>query len=98
MADKKNVAALEAKFGEKMIEIKIRFWTNDLTSEAGKIRPKHGWSSGVVRMAPNKSHGIVPQYPKVFNSLLDVGAVIERVLIDHEIVLHKSNRMKKYVD
>ena len=97
VADEKDIAALEAKHGEKMIEVKIRFWTNDVASEPGKILPKHAWSSGVVRMEANKSHGIVPSNPKPFHSLLDVGAVIEKVLIEQGVVLHPSRRMKKYV-
>lgn len=87
----------EAKHGERMIEIKVRFWTDSLASEAGKVIPKHAWTGGVVRIAPNKSHGIVPKNPKPFNSLLDVGAVIEKVLLEHGIVLHRSQRMRKYI-
>ena len=97
MADKKDIAAREATHGEKMIEVKIRFWTNDVASESGKILPRHAWSSGVVRMEANKSHDIVPSSPKPFHSLLDVGAVIEKVLIEQGVVLHPSRRMKKYV-
>lgn len=80
-----------------MIEVKIRFWTDDLASEPGRILPKHAWASGVVRMDLNRSHGISPKNPVPFNSLLDVGAKIEQVLLDHGIVLHRSTRMKKYI-
>jgi hypothetical protein len=97
MAAGTNEAAREAKYGEKMIEVKVRFWTDSLAGEAGKIVPKHGWTSGVVRIESNKSHGIKPKHPHPFNSLLDVGAAIEKVLIDHDIVLHPSRRMKKYI-
>ena len=97
MAEEKDIAALVAQHGEKMIEVKIRFWTNDVAPEPVKILPKHAWSSGVVRMEANKSHGIVPSSPKPFHSLLDVGAVIEKVLIEQGVVLHPSRRMKKYV-
>ena len=43
MASKKNnkVAAQEAEHGEKMIEVKIRFWTNSIAEQEGKIIPKH---------------------------------------------------------
>lgn len=80
-----------------MIEVKIRFWTDGLASESGKILPKHAWASGVVRMDSNRSHGISPKNPVPFNSLLDVGAKIEQVLLDHGVVLHRSTRMKKYI-
>ena len=87
----------KANQGQKMIEVKLRFWTNDIAEE-GKIRPKHAWSSGVVRMKRNASHGIVPGDPLPFQSLLDVGAVIEKALIQHGIVLHPSRRMEKYLN
>jgi hypothetical protein len=88
----------EAQHGERMIEVKIRFWTNDLAQGDGMIRPKHAWSSGVVRMERNKSHGIVPQNPAPFHSLMDVSGVIEEVLLAHGITLHASRKMKKYLD
>lgn len=92
-----NLKAQEAKHGQKMIEVKLRFWTNDISEESGKIIQKHAWSSGVVRIEHNKSHGILPGSPKPFHSLLDVGSVIEKVLIEHGIVLHPSRRMQKYI-
>lgn len=87
----------EARHGQKMVEVKIRFWTNDISPEAGKIRPRHAWSSGVIRMESNPSHGIVPGNPKPFHSLMDIGAVVEEVLIEHGITLHISRRMEKFV-
>jgi hypothetical protein len=98
MAKKDAAASLEAKHGQKMIEVKLRFWTNNIAGKKGEIVPKHAWSSGVVRMERNTSHGIAPSEPKVFRSLLDIGAVIEKVLIEHGIVLHSSDRMKQYFD
>lgn len=94
----KNVESREAEHGQKMIEVKLRFWTNDIAEEAGQIVPKHAWSSGVVRIELNRSHGIVPSAPKPFHSLLDVGAVIEKLLIEQGIILHPSRRMRKYVE
>ena len=52
-----SIESREAKHGSKMIEVKVRFWTNDLAEEKGRIRPKHAWGSGVVRIARNDSHG-----------------------------------------
>ena len=90
-------AALEARHGNRMIEVKLRFWTNDLADGPGMIVPKHAWTSGVVRIERNDSHGIVPTNPRPFHSLLDVGAVIERVLIEHGIKLHASRKAAKYL-
>lgn len=94
----KNVESREAEHGQKMIEVKLRFWTNDIADQAGKIVAKHAWPSGVVRVESNKSHGIVPTSPKPFHSLLDVGVVIEKVLIEQEIVLHPSRKMSKHIE
>ncbi len=98
MPSSENLAAQEAAHGEKMIEVKIRFWTNKIADQPGKIKPKHAWSSGVVRVERNPSHSITPGPPRPFHSLLDVGAVIEKVLIEHGVVLHPSRRMRKYVE
>lgn len=87
---------VKAIHGQKMIEVKLRFWTNDIAEGAGNILPKHAWSGGVVRIESKKSHGIVPKPPIPFHSMLDVGRAIEKCLIDHDIVLHPSNRMQKY--
>lgn len=97
MPRSENIAELEARQGEKMIEVKIRFWTNDLAAE-GRIRPKHAWGSGVVRLERNHSHGITPGQPIVFQSLLDLGSAIEKALIANEVVLHPSRRMRKYME
>lgn len=97
MTKQDTAASLEAKQGEKMIEVKLRFWTNDISAQPGKVIPKHAWTGGVVRMERNKSHGIEPGNPQPFHSLLEVSAIIEKVLIEHGVVLHPSRRMKKYI-
>jgi len=93
---KDGIAAREAKHGEKMVEIKVRFWTDGI-EEAGRILPMHAWSSGVVRIKGNKSHSIAPGRPRPFNSLMELGSVIERVIIEHGIVLHHSDKTRKYM-
>lgn len=97
MAKKESLSSKEAIQGEKMIEVKLRFWTNDIASRKGEVYPKHAWTAGVVRVERNKSHGIVPGNPAPFHSLLDVGSVIEKVLIQHGITLHPNRQMKKYI-
>ena len=86
----------EAQQGERMIEIKIRFWTNNIAEGKGIIRPKHAWAAGVVRIERNESHGITPQKPLPFHTLMDLPAVIEKVLLAQGITLHASKKMKKY--
>ena len=83
--------------GEKMIEVRIRFWTDDIAPNKDEIIPKHAWMSGVVAMDRNKSHGISPEAPIPFNSLLSLGSAIEKVLIAHGVVFHVGGRSKKYM-
>ena len=85
-----------AEHGEKMIVLQIRFWTDSLADDR-KIRPKHGWTGGVVRMVRNEPHGIHPKGPKPFNSLMDIPHVVEQVLIEHGVKLHPSSRMERYL-
>jgi hypothetical protein len=93
---KEDIAVKDAKHGEKMIEIKVRFWTDNIEGKE-KIRPKHAWSSGVVRIARNKSHGIVPGRPRPFNSLMELGSAVEDVLLNHGITLHLSRKTERYM-
>ena len=95
MARKKNVGEQD---NIKMIELRVRLWTNDIaTGSSKKVQPKHAWTSGVVLMGRNNLHGIKPRNPKPFRSLLDLGAVIEKVLIEQGVVLHQSKQMKRYM-
>ena len=86
----------EALTGEKMIEIRVRFWTNDLASSKTQVVPKHAKTSGVVSIAKNKTHDITPQEPIPFNSLMDLTSAIEKVILAHGIKLHPSRRMRRY--
>ncbi len=89
-------AVKTAAQGERMIEIKVRLWTNGIADGKGEVRQRHAWSGGVVRMEANRTHGIKPRSPAPFHSLLDLPSVMEKVLIQHGITLHASRRMKKY--
>jgi hypothetical protein len=62
-----------------------------------KSFPKHAWASGVAVMEVSTLHGTLPMRPKPFHWLLDLGAVIEKVLIANPVVLHPGRNMSKYV-
>ena len=74
---KQAILEKEATHGQKMIEVKVRFWTNEIAENKGNIIPGHAWSSGVVRIEPNKYHQIEGGDCFPFNSLLEVGKAIE---------------------
>ena len=93
-----GLEAREAKHGQRMVGVKVRFWTDDIVLGKGKILPKHAWTSGVVRIERNEAHGILPdQNPVPFNSILEIGEAIAQVLIGYEIVLHPSRRDRKFI-
>lgn len=88
----------KARYGEKTIELTVRFWTNDISERHGYIVKKECWDSGVVRVTKNRAHGISGDgTPIPFNSLLDLPAKIEKALIDRGIWLHLGDRSKKYI-
>jgi len=90
--------AVKAGSKERMIEVKVRFFTNNMAGKRGYIVPKHGWTNGSIQMDRNDSHQIEPGSPKMFNSLMEIPAVIEKVLIDHEIKLHRVRKASKYLE
>lgn len=82
--------------GKKMIRLSVRFWTNNIAETKGAVRPKHGWSSGVVKLEANPQHGIQAGKPFVFRSLLELGSALEKSLISGGIRLHPSAKTKRY--
>lgn len=89
--------SVPAKQGEKMIEVRVRFWTNDLAQQEGHVVPKHAWTSGVVNMVANETHTITSEPPLPFHSLLDLGSVIEKALLRQGITLHVGRKMAQYI-
>ncbi len=98
MAQKIVSEERKAKHGEKMIEIKIRFWTDGIAENSDSVIPKHAWAGGVVRIERNNAHEITPKEPMPFNSLMELPSVIEKVLMAHGITLYASRKMKKYFE
>ncbi len=86
-----------APHGEKMIEMTVRFWTNNISKKSGCIVQKECWDSGVVYMHENSSHGIASSNPIQFHSMLDLPAKIEQLLTRRKVKLHPGRRSKKYI-
>ena len=89
--------AVKALPGERTIRLTLHFWTNGIAEEEGFIVPKQGWSFGTVGLRPNQSHGIEPSEPIPFNSLMELPAKIEELLIREGISLHTARKMAKYI-
>lgn len=86
----------DARFGERMIELKVCFWTDGF-AEKGYIKPKHAWTRGDVRIIKNDAHGIEPIRGYKFNSLMEISNAIEKILVEHGIELHLCSKMDRYV-
>ncbi len=93
----RGIEEREAKWGQKMIEVKVRFWTNGLAVVKGNIKPMYAKGSGVVRIKKNRAHGITPGRPIHFRSLMDLPAKIEKLLIQEGILIRRSRQMHKYI-
>lgn len=89
--------ARTAKHGEKMIEVRVRFWTDGISQQKDTVIPKHAWDSGVVVMDSNHSHGIAPASPQPFNSILDLTSVLAKVLTAHGVTLHANSKLRKLI-
>lgn len=87
----------KAKHGEKMIEVRLRFFTNNIADSEGYVEPKNAWTRGMVNIERNDAHQIVPGPWKHFNSLLEITGVIEKVFIQHNVKLHLGGKMKNYI-
>jgi hypothetical protein len=48
-------------------------------------------------MERNTAHGITAGDPIPFNSMADIPAKVERLLIERGITIHPSSRMRRYM-
>jgi hypothetical protein len=79
----------------KMIELRIRFWTNDI-GEGDQVKPKFAWDSGIVAVPMNERHGIKAQEPVMFKSMASMPLAIETALINAGVTLVNGNQSLKY--
>ena len=49
-------------------------------------------------MDPNDAHGITGGDPIPFNSVAEIPAKLDKLLIDHDVTIHRNTWMKKYLD
>jgi hypothetical protein len=85
-----------APFGEKMIQLEIRLFTDEIAPK-GKVIPKHAWDTGMVTVQTNSTHGLRKGDPVPFNSLLELPVAIEKLFLKQGIILHSGSRSGKYL-
>ena len=83
-----DIQSIEANFGEKTIEVRLRFFTNSIADIKGHVLPKHCWPVGMATMPKNDSHGIRNVKPHPFHSLEEISSVVEEILADAGIAVH----------
>lgn len=77
--------------GERMIELRIRFWTNDIDGNPkGTITQRVCWDGGVVYAVRNRSHGIRRKGESRFRGLCQLLCSVEKVLEKQDIRLQKG--------
>ena len=90
------IEARAAKHGQKMLEVRVRFWTDDIADKKGEIIPKHAWGSGMINIDRNEAHGLTPEKWLAFNSMAEIPAVLEKCLVENGVKIISSRKMKKY--
>lgn len=82
---------VKAPHGKKTIELRIRFFTDQLSSVPGNIWPKHAWDRGSIYTVVNDYHDIEVA-GATFNSTAEITLAIEKVLVKAGIRLHPTGR------
>ena len=91
-------AERKANHGEKMIEVRVRFWTDEITNTPKVIVPKHAWDFGYVEIAANASHGLKQSGSSVkFNSVLELPQAIADLLVQEGVQLHIGTKLGKLI-
>ena len=82
-----KLTSIQMPHGEKMIEIRIHLWTDQIAETHGETVPKHALDAGIVSLPRNKSHGIPASDSVKFHTLMQLPAAIEKLLVRQGIQL-----------
>lgn len=85
---------IEAKHGDKMIEFRIKFFTNSIAERDGCIKKKHLWPNGMIHITRNDSHGIIGNQ-RPFNSMAQILPILEDMMIENELTIIPTRRLYK---
>lgn len=83
-----------APYGQKMIQVKLYFFTDTIAPE-GQIRPGHATASGFVGVKSNPAHGIEGGEQIPFNRVSEILPAIEDALAKSGVTLHLDGPAKK---
>lgn len=82
-------------YGERTIEVRLRFWTNDIASMEGHVVPKHCWDSGFAILVENEGHGLEPG-KRAFRSIAGIGSAVEALLEKGGVTVHHGRTAHLY--
>jgi hypothetical protein len=67
--------------GERMIEVRLKFFTDELSGRPGYIVPGYCWDHGVVVVSANQAHEVkVGGNPLIFHTLDGIPDAVTRAL------------------
>jgi hypothetical protein len=84
----------KAKWGERMIKVEIKFFTNDLP-KGTKVDERTAWFKGLVKLSKNASRGIKPTKLN-FNSKAELLPKLNQLLQDNNINLVKPSKKVEF--
>jgi hypothetical protein len=85
----------ETKAENKMIQIKVYLWTDQLAPKKGAILPKHAWEGGWVFLPANKLHGIRANRKKAFHRFSELLDTVGDILRQNGINIHEAPPRRK---
>ncbi|MCK4456298.1 MAG: hypothetical protein KAW39_01005 [Thermoplasmata archaeon] len=86
------------RYGEKTIELTVRFWTNDISRKENHIVPRVCWEHGMITLKKNESHGLAVKR-KPFKSIAHLSRAVEELLKASNVeVLHGRYTKPLYSD
>jgi len=98
MAKKAKRGKSPTPAGEATIKFTAAFFTNGISSKAGRVVRRVCWDKGSVYPQGNERHQIKSTgNPKVFNSLAEIPAALQKSLIAHRIKIRPGSTSRKYL-
>ena len=86
------------KPSHKMIEVKLRFWTDSIADKPGGIVQKRAWDKGYATVSANELHGINKCSKEVkFNSILEIHSAVAGALEDAGVTLYTGHKLRKLI-
>lgn len=84
-----------SKEGNKTVEVRLHFFTDQIAANGGVFKAKHAVSVGTARLPTNPRHGITKGECHYFESLAELPATVAKALAAHGITLHPGKKQSR---